>query len=192
MLKKIILALLIIVVSANISKSQSLTLTKFLNANGGLYSSPTNVNGYFIKSSIGQVAVEKKIGSLKSDFILYNGYWSKIKSNSKTEVNFENVPEYKKINNSPNPFSNTTNINYELVGISKVELMIYDISGNEIAQLVNDVQEKGHYSIEFNASKSNLILGSGNYFYELRVSPIAVGEQYFESYNIRNIMVLVK
>ncbi len=182
----------LLIININITYGQSLVLAKFLNASGGLYSSPTNVNGYFIKSSIGQVAVEKKIGSQNSDFVLYNGYWSKIRSAPKTAVNFENLPEYKKINNSPNPFSNTTNINYELVGVSKVELVVYDISGNEIAQLVNDVQEKGHYSIEFNASKSNLILSSGNYFYELRVSPIAIGEQYFELYNIRNIMVLVK
>lgn len=193
MFKKIILVLLVIITITDISKSQNLVLTKLLNASGGLYASPTNTKGFFIKSSIGQLAIEKKVTSNKSDLVIYNGYWSRIGSSIKSSVDFDNVPEYMHIANTPNPFSNQTNINYELIGMAKVELLVYDANGNQITQLVNGIQEKGNHLVTFNASMNNgTILSSGTYFYELKVSPIAIGEQYFEAYSIRNVMVLVK
>ena len=44
-----------------------------------------------------------------------------------------------------------------------MKLCIYDILGNEITTLVNQIQEPGTYEIEFNAGE----LSSGVYLYRL-------------------------
>jgi N-acetylneuraminic acid mutarotase len=66
--------------------------------------------------------------------------------------------------NYPNPFNPSTTIKYQLPHRSNVSLKIYDIIGNEIAELVNEEQEVGYYNAEFNAAK----LSSGVYFYRLK------------------------
>lgn len=68
--------------------------------------------------------------------------------------------------NFPNPFNPITKIKYA-VGIGQyATLKVYDVLGNEIATLVNEVQQAGEYEIEFNAEKYNL--SSGVYFYKLK------------------------
>ncbi|MCX6146595.1 MAG: T9SS type A sorting domain-containing protein [Candidatus Kapabacteria bacterium] len=188
------LIVLLIILINNDSDSQTLKLVKFLNANGGIYSAPASFGGFFIKSTIGQLAVEKRINSNKNDLVLYNGYWSKVGSKVQTVIELDLVPDFMKIKNTPNPFSNQTNIIYELVNTSKVDLIVYDVSGNQIAVLVNGIQEKGSHFIIFNTILPNgIVLSSGTYFYDLKVSPISfVSESYFEAYNLRNIMVIVK
>ena len=71
--------------------------------------------------------------------------------------------------NYPNPFNPVTKIRYQIpkVGVSlikPVQLIIYDILGNEVATLVNEEKQPGVYEVDFNASK----LSSGIYFYELK------------------------
>lgn len=65
--------------------------------------------------------------------------------------------------NYPNPFNPTTKIDYSISKSSKVTLSVYNVMGQEVAQLVNGVQESGKHSINFNASK----LASGVYIYKL-------------------------
>ena len=65
--------------------------------------------------------------------------------------------------NYPNPFNPSTKINYDLPFESKVSLKIYDMTGREVANLVNATQLAGYYVIQFNVSN----LASGIYFYNL-------------------------
>ncbi len=66
--------------------------------------------------------------------------------------------------NYPNPFNQTTVINYQIPLPGRVILKVYDISGKEIAVLLDSYQNSGGYSITFNADK----LTSGIYFYNLQ------------------------
>jgi len=66
--------------------------------------------------------------------------------------------------NYPNPFNPATKINYEIGSMQFVILKIFDITGKEIATLVNEPKPAGKYEIEFNASG----LASGVYFYKLQ------------------------
>jgi hypothetical protein len=65
--------------------------------------------------------------------------------------------------NYPNPFNPSTTISYSIPQQSVVTLKVYDILGNEVATLVNEVQQVGNHIITFNAGK----LTSGIYFYKL-------------------------
>ena len=65
--------------------------------------------------------------------------------------------------NYPNPFNPTTTINYQIPELSFVTIKVYDVLGNEIAELVNEEKAKGTYAIDFNAAG----LPSGIYFYRL-------------------------
>jgi poly(beta-D-mannuronate) lyase len=65
--------------------------------------------------------------------------------------------------NYPNPFNPSTKINYFLEVTSEVSLKVFDVLGREVAQIVDDVQSPGRYSILFDASR----LSSGVYLFEL-------------------------
>jgi len=67
--------------------------------------------------------------------------------------------------NYPNPFNPTTTINYSIPEDGFVTLSIYDVLGNEVAQIENGNKVAGSYSNSFDASK----LTSGLYFYTIRV-----------------------
>ncbi len=65
--------------------------------------------------------------------------------------------------NYPNPFNPSTEIQFELNRASHVSLIIYNILGQQVATLVNDVKQAGVYRVTFDASR----LSSGVYFYRL-------------------------
>ncbi|MCX6156448.1 MAG: T9SS type A sorting domain-containing protein [Ignavibacteriae bacterium] len=70
--------------------------------------------------------------------------------------------------NFPNPFNPTTNIKYSISKSSDVSVKVFDIDGKEVAELVNEFQVNGSYSVNFNAAKYNL--ASGVYYAVLNAS----------------------
>jgi hypothetical protein len=66
--------------------------------------------------------------------------------------------------NYPNPFNPYTTIKYSIPSQSFVQLKVYDVLGNEIANLVNEEKLSGSYTVNFNASN----IPSGVYFYKLQ------------------------
>jgi hypothetical protein len=65
--------------------------------------------------------------------------------------------------NYPNPFNPVTKISFAIPKNNLVTLKIYDISGKEVATLINENMSAGEYEATFDASK----LSSGVYFYKL-------------------------
>jgi hypothetical protein len=68
--------------------------------------------------------------------------------------------------NYPNPFNPTTEIAYALRSSGKVRLSVYDLTGREVAVLVDGIQSAGSHTALFSASG----LSSGIYFYKLRTA----------------------
>ena len=71
--------------------------------------------------------------------------------------------DYKLYQNYPNPFNPSTSIDYNLANSTFVTLKVYDGLGNEIATLVNEKQQAGHHSVNFQPDN----ITSGVYFYRL-------------------------
>jgi len=71
---------------------------------------------------------------------------------------------YKLSQNYPNPFNPTTSIEYAVPNNEFVSLKVYDILGNEIAELVSEQKSAGTYRVNFDASR----LSSGVYFYSIK------------------------
>ncbi len=85
---------------------------------------------------------------------------------SPIEVDFITVNSYLLEQNYPNPFNPSTVIKYQIAERGNVQIKIFDILGNEIAVLVNEIKETGSYNVEFNtANYPNL--ASGTYFYSI-------------------------
>lgn len=85
--------------------------------------------------------------------------------NLSNEVNVGVPEKFELSQNYPNPFNPSTKINYDLPFDGKVSLKIYNMSGKEVATLVNEVKTAGYHTFTFNASG----LSSGVYFYKIVV-----------------------
>jgi len=84
--------------------------------------------------------------------------------------------------NYPNPFNPTTVIEFSIPPVTDINslvlLKIYDILGNEIKTLFDEVKEPGNYRVTFNASD----LPSGVYFYNLMT----------ENYSVTKKLMLIR
>lgn len=65
--------------------------------------------------------------------------------------------------NYPNPFNPSTTISFSIPQQEKVTLKIYNVLGNVVSVLIDEVKSAGNYSISFDGSQ----LSSGVYFYKL-------------------------
>lgn len=70
--------------------------------------------------------------------------------------------------NYPNPFNPSTTIEYMLNRESKVRVVVYDILGNEIKKLMDEVKPSGSYTLLWDGSdNNNRKVSSGVYFYRI-------------------------
>lgn len=65
--------------------------------------------------------------------------------------------------NYPNPFNPTTQIQYDLPKQTRVTLTVFNMLGQKVSTLINEVKPAGRYTVNFDASK----LASGLYVYQL-------------------------
>lgn len=66
--------------------------------------------------------------------------------------------------NYPNPFNPTTQIRFSIPKESFVNLVVYNLIGERVAELVNELKSPGTYTVEWNAKSHS----SGIYIYNLR------------------------
>lgn len=70
--------------------------------------------------------------------------------------------------NYPNPFNPTTHIKYQLPKDVSVALKIYNVMGQHVVSLVDDVHKAGYYEVKWAGRDTNgRELASGVYFYRL-------------------------
>ena len=86
------------------------------------------------------------------------------------------VPEHFELKqNYPNPFNPQTVIPYYLPKQSRVSLKIYNICGQEVKILVDEVQASGNKSISWDGTNmDNRLVNSGFYIYKLTVDGVSL------------------
>jgi len=68
------------------------------------------------------------------------------------------------VNNYPNPFNNSTVINYYVSAENEINLTVYNAKGEIVRKLFNGKQSSGNHAINFNADGLN----SGVYYIRLK------------------------
>jgi hypothetical protein len=73
--------------------------------------------------------------------------------------------------NYPNPFNPVTTINYDLPTDAHVKIVIYDILGREVIELVNQQMPAGHQTLTWNTRNFfGQPVSAGIYFYQIQAS----------------------
>ncbi len=115
----------------------------------------------------GGISMVAGFGPLPGDTVRH---WYNLASCIHYETNSSEIPiAYNLLQNYPNPFNPVTNIKYALPEEGLVTLVLYDITGREVARLVdNKFFNAGIYSHIVDANLYNM--ASGVYLYRINVS----------------------
>jgi len=91
------------------------------------------------------------------------------------ESNTDNMPaKFDLSQNYPNPFNPATNIKFDLAARSHVSLIVYNLLGQKVSTLVNEVLPAGTYRTEWLGRTDNgASVSSGIYFYKMVVGNFA-------------------
>lgn len=115
--------------------------------------------------SINNTAARIKIEAVGNVFFDLSNTNFTISNQVSVTNNGTGIPEkYSLSQNFPNPFNPATRLTFALPENGNVELKVYDLSGKEVAVLVNGMFSAGSYSVNFDAGK----LSSGVYVYVIR------------------------
>ncbi len=89
-------------------------------------------------------------------------------SGSQTPYSFALMQNY------PNPFNPSTTIGYELPALSRVTITIYDMLGQKVRTLVNEVQSAGPQLQVWNSKNdAGRSVASGVYFYRIEAAAVS-------------------
>lgn len=87
------------------------------------------------------------------------------------------------LQNYPNPFNPVTTIRYQLPEDVHVTLTVYNMLGQRVRTLVDDMQTAGYYSVQWDGTnRSGMTLSSGMYFYRIQAG----------RYNVVRTMLFMK
>ncbi|MBD3232599.1 MAG: S8 family serine peptidase [candidate division Zixibacteria bacterium] len=76
--------------------------------------------------------------------------------------------QFKLTQNYPNPFNPVTKIGYSLPTGADVRLVVYNLTGQRVAELVNEYQQAGNYEVKWDSrNDGGGKISSGIYFYRL-------------------------
>ncbi len=98
-------------------------------------------------------------------------YSDRIQASSVTGVNDRPLPTAFALDqNYPNPFNPSTTIDFALPKDARVSLDVYNVIGQRVASIINEVRQAGYHSVQFNAGQ----LASGLYIYRIVAGDITM------------------
>ena len=150
--------------------SSNMIATSILDTSSTMDSLIVNVtNSIFPRDSVifWQVFSTDIIDTIKST----NGPFSFIINEkvSVDDISFNTLRNFRLFQNFPNPFNSITRINFYLPKSGLTMLTIYNLSGQEVIQLIEKELNLGNHQFNWNASN----FASGIYFYRLQAGDFA-------------------
>lgn len=119
------------------------------------------VTGLFGSSNETSIIIEHLEFSVNADIELIHGTCTISPTCGKTKNNIVMFGEGVSLKqNYPNPAVNSTTIEYTVVEHAQTSLRIADMTGSTVSILSDGIQQRGSYSIQFDATR----LSSGSYF----------------------------
>ncbi len=116
------------------------------------------LRGWIIQSTGSELLLGWRIAPVEiSDVVIHSP------TGIDNSFNTTNPEEYFLKNNYPNPFNPSTIIEYSIPREEFVVMKVFNVMGQEVATLKNEIQRAGNYKIQFDAAE----LSSGIYFYKL-------------------------
>ncbi len=103
-------------------------------------------------------------------------YWSFAPNFLVRVTNSVDVPEQPRVQsfllaqNYPNPFNPSTVIRFAMPVAGQASLIVYDVAGREVGELVNERMDAGVHEARFVTGEGR-VLSSGVYLYRLNVQP---------------------
>jgi hypothetical protein len=159
---------LLIIICVTFIFSQTYTLKSYCIDDGGV--ARMTGGNYIMGGSVSQSFIGKVEGGGYTAYIGYWPPWGSIPGIEETERAFglgQSVV-FSLRQNYPNPVLSRTLIKYSIASPCKVELELYDITGRQVATLVNKNQKPGYYQVNWNIRNvSEKQLPNGVYFYRL-------------------------
>jgi photosystem II stability/assembly factor-like uncharacterized protein len=103
--------------------------------------------------------------------LFFGGAYSSVWSGTLVDLGITTVPSVTNVplrsdlsQNYPNPFNPSTQMEFTISRASLVTLVVYDMLGREVTQLVNEQKDAGRYSVRWDASA----FSAGMYFARLQ------------------------
>lgn len=85
-------------------------------------------------------------------------------------IDLQVLAPFRLTQNNPNPFNTQTSIRYEIPEDSRVTLTVYNISGQRVRTLVDEIKKAGYYTVQWDSQdKNGKEVTSGIYFYAIKV-----------------------
>lgn len=127
---------------------------------------------------------DKKLNTGKYNYRLkqtdYNGNYEYFLLEN--DVNIKPPRSFSMGQNYPNPSNPKSKIDYEVPVNGKVTIKLYNLLGQEVINIVNEIKEAGYYTAEFDGAN----LASGVYFY--RITADGSGQSFIKTIKL----VLIK
>jgi len=81
------------------------------------------------------------------------------------DADAKRLPDFRLLQNHPNPFNPSTTIRFKVKKTGFVNLKVFNVTGQEIAELINERKKPGEYRVPFDASG----LATGLYLYRIQM-----------------------
>jgi hypothetical protein len=166
----ILLFILLLVFIPNLYSQEKLS--------GNVFSSGGNFSNnllYNLRGTAGQVLLGKNSNTINFNNV---GFWY-IKKDviTNTEEEHDNLPKIFSLSqNYPNPFNPQTRIKYDLPHTGKVLMKVYNIVGEEICTLVDEVKPAASFEVLWDGrDNTGHRVATGVYLYQLEVQDPSTG-----------------
>lgn len=137
-----------------------------------LFDIPAVIDDEVIYIFAPDIGLIKKRGAW-SDDLLYSAYINDVPVSIADDL--ENIPTQLSLSqNFPNPFNPITSIRYVVNHSSEVKIIVYDMLGRVVREILNEYKPVGTYEIKFDGTQYS----SGIYYYRLVNNKVSITKKF--------------